>query len=76
MQNSHSPTTNVSTHFDTLTNEWVTTFTIRHKTTSIQADSIKHLSSLAANSFKFNDLPSDLKLPTINQKPLMGVQCF
>jgi hypothetical protein len=79
MTNHQPPTTNVATHFDSFTNEWVTTFTVRHKAApvgSVVVDPLKDITLLNTNNLKLNPLPSDLKLPTVNQKPLAGIPYY
>jgi hypothetical protein len=73
MTNPQPPTTNAATHFDSLTNEWVTTFTVRHKANSAQSatDSLSYLNLLGS----LNNLHSDVTLPTLNQKDL-GIRSY
>lgn len=68
MTNPQPPSTNIATHFDSLTKEWVTTFTIRHKAKPAQSstDELSYLGLLN----NLNSVHSNVTLPTLNQKDL------
>lgn len=73
MKQTHPPAITTVTHFDQLTNEWVTTFTVRHKIESIdlfKSYQPEYLTPIDKAIKGMADISSNFKLPTINQKDL------
>ena len=68
------PTTSTLSYFDVMSNEWVTTFTIRHKLNSEQNTNNAAFSTLMENLNKsaaeINLLCPKFELPTLNQKDI------
>ena len=67
------PATTTVSYFDAVANEWVTTFTVRHKTETIEllkGYQPEYLTPIDKAIKDVAESTSKLKLPTLNQKNL------